>query len=155
MNDILQQIGELLLGSVPTILIFLFLVVMYRLLVYKPLTRVLAERRERTQGAMEKAQAAIAAADAKSQEYEARLRAARAEIFRKREQRVQQWNAERERALETARQAAHERVLAAKDAIDDQVGDARHQIESSADQLATKILQAILPPNVAQAETSR
>lgn len=155
MNDILQQIGELLLGSVPTILIFLFLVVMYRLLVYTPLTRILAERRERTQGAMEKAQAAIGAADAKSQEYEAKLRAARAEIFRTREQRLQQWNAERERALEAARQVAHERVQAAKDAIDDQVGDARHQIESSVDQLANKILQAILPPNVAQAETSR
>jgi F-type H+-transporting ATPase subunit b len=155
MNDILQQIGKLLLGSVPTILIFLFLVAAYRFLVYGPLTKVLAARRERTLGAVEKAQAAIAAADAKSQEYEAKLRAARAEIFRTRELRIQQWNAEREQALDGARQVAHERVLAARGAIEAQVVVARRQVESSADQLAAQILKAILPPNVAQAETSR
>ncbi len=100
MNDILQQIGKLFLGSVPTIFIFVFLVLAYRFLVYGPLMRVLAERRERTLGAVEKAQAAIGAADAKAQEYEAKLRAARAEIFRAREQRIQHWNGERETALE-------------------------------------------------------
>lgn len=155
MNDILQQIGNLLLGSVPTILIFLFLVLAYRFLVYIPLTKTLAQRRERTLGAIEKAQAAIAAADAKSQEYEARLRAARAEVFRTREQRVQQWNAEREKALAAARQVAQERVHAAKLAIEAQVAEARRQIEASADQLAAQILKAVLPSNIAQAETTR
>ncbi len=155
MNDILQQIGKLFLGSVPTIFFFVFLVLAYRFLVYGPLMRVLAERRERTLGAVEKAQAAIAAADAKAQEYEAKLRAARGEIFRAREQRMQQWNGERETALEGARQVAHERVQSARAAIEAQASEAKRQIESSADQLAAQILKAILPGNVAQAETSR
>jgi F-type H+-transporting ATPase subunit b len=98
-DELLRQLGELFLGSVPTILIFLILVLSYRFVLHGPLQRVLAERRALTAGAMEKAHAAIAAAEAKSQEYEAKLRAARAEIFRNRELRIQQLNAQRDKAL--------------------------------------------------------
>jgi F-type H+-transporting ATPase subunit b len=145
MDEILRQLGDLLIGSVPTMIIFLFLVLAYRFVLYGPLLRVLAERRERTTGAIEKAHAAIAAAEAKSQEYEAKLRAARAEIFKMREQRVQQWNAERERALASTRLVAHDRVAAARTSITAEAAAARGQIEAAADQLAGQVLQAILP----------
>jgi F-type H+-transporting ATPase subunit b len=144
-DELLRQVGNLILGSVPTMIIFLILVLSYRFVLYGPLVRVLAQRREMTAGAIEKAHAAIAAADAKSQEYEAKLRAARAEIFRNREQRIQQWNAERDEALASARLAAHERVTAARKAIEAEAESARRQIESTIDQLAGQILQAILP----------
>jgi F-type H+-transporting ATPase subunit b len=144
-DELLRQLGDLFLGSVPTILIFLILVLAYRFVLYGPLLRVLAERRAMTTGAIEKAHAAISAADAKSQEYEAKLRAARAEIFRNRERRVQEWNAQREKALETARQAAQERTAAARKSIEAEADTARRQIESSANELALQILQGILP----------
>lgn len=144
-DELLRQLGDLFLGSVPTIIIFLILVLSYRFVLYGPLMRVLAKRREMTAGAIEKAHAAIAAADAKSQEYEAKLRAARAEIFRSREQRMQQWNAEREKALGSARLAAQERVATARKAIEAEAAAARKQVEASVDQLAGQILQAILP----------
>ena len=83
--------------------------------------------------------------DAKSQEYEARLRAARAEIFRHREQLMHQWNAEREQALASARLAAQERIRAAEAALKQQTVDARAMLEGSTEQLAAQILQAILP----------
>lgn len=145
MDELLQQLVDLIIGSIPTMILFIVLVLAYRFLVYGPLSRTLARRRELTQGAVEKAQIAIAAADAKSQEYEAKLRAARAEIFRQREQRVKQWNAERESALASARLAAQERVRAANAALEAQAIDARKQIEGSTEQLASQILQAILP----------
>ena len=66
MDETLRQIGELLLGAVPTIIFFLFLYGLYTLLVHKPLARVLAERRARTQGAIEKARADVAAAAAQA-----------------------------------------------------------------------------------------
>jgi F-type H+-transporting ATPase subunit b len=144
-DELLRQLGGLFLGSVPTIIIFLVLVLTYRFVLYGSLMRVLAKRREMTAGAVERAHAAIAAADAKSQEYEAKLRAARAEIFRRREQRMQQWNAEREKALESARLAAQERVAGARKAIESEAAAARKQVEASIDQLAGQILQAILP----------
>src|SRR5277367_4396564 len=152
MDVILKQLGDLFIGSIPTMILFIILVVAYRFLLYGPLTRTLAERRERTQGALEKAAAAIAAADAKSQEYEAKLRAARAEIFRHREQLMHQWNAERDRTLASARLAAQERVRSAENALKAQADEARKQIEGSTEQLASQILQAILPAGMAPAE---
>jgi F-type H+-transporting ATPase subunit b len=155
MDELLRQLDELVLGAVPTIIIFVGLVLAYRFVLYRPLMRTLAERRERTQGAIEKAHAAIAAADAKSQEYEARLRAARAEIFHRREERVKQWNAQRESALVSARHAAEERVDAARVAIEAEATAARRQIEASVDQLAGQILRVILPSDVMNAEEAR
>lgn len=152
MNEILQQLGDLLLGAVPTMLLFLFLVIAYRLLVHGPLTATLAERRARTIGAVEKAQAAIAEADAKAQEYAAQLRTARIAVLKSREERVRQWNAEREHALEAVRKEAQEKVRVARTQLEADVLEARKTIESSADLLAGQILNAVL---ASPAESSR
>src|SRR5271170_7360939 len=154
-DELLRQLGDLVLGSVPTMILFVFLVLAYRFVLYRPLMRTLAERRERTLGALEKAHAAIAAADAKSQEYEAKLRAARAEIFHRREERVKQWNAQRESALASAREAARERVATARASIEGEADAARRQIEASVDQLAWQILRVVLPTDVTNAEGVR
>jgi len=154
-DQLLQQLGDLVLGSIPTIIIFVFLVIAYRLLLYRPLMNTLAERRERTLGAIEKAKAAVAAADAKSQEYEAKLRAARAEIFHRRELRLQEWNAQRDSAIAAARQAAHERVVSARAAIESEAAEARHHIEGTVDQLAAQIMRAVLPAELTAAEGAR
>jgi F-type H+-transporting ATPase subunit b len=119
------------------------------------LMSTLAERRERTLGAIEKAKAAIATADAKSQEYEAKLRAARAEIFHRRELRMKEWNDQREAALGAARHAAQERVAAARAAIDTEATQARRHIESSVEQLASQIMRAVLPGELTAAEGAR
>ncbi len=155
MDEILHQLGDLMVGSIPTAIIFVILVIAYRVLVYGALTRTLAERRDRTQGAVEKAADAIAAADARSQEYEAKLRAARTDIFRHREQMVQQWNAERDRSLASARLTAQEHVRAAHAGLEAQAAEARRQIEGSTEQLSSQILQAILPADVAPMESAR
>jgi F-type H+-transporting ATPase subunit b len=145
MDEILQQLAPLLIASIPTILIFLFLVFAYKFLLHSPLLKVLAERRLRTEGAVEQANAAIAAADAKAQEYEARLRAARAEIFRAREVRVKAWNAERESALASARQAARERVHSARVDLATQAELSKQEIERAVEALVADILKAVLP----------
>src|SRR6201994_3533677 len=145
MNETLHQLGGLLLGSVPTIFLFLLLVILYRFLVYGPLTRVLNERRERTEGAIEQANAATAAAAAKTQEYEAQLRAARARIFQARQQKLEQWNRERDQAIAEAHEAALHQVQEAKLALQTQTAAARRGLEGSIDELASEILRAILP----------
>jgi F-type H+-transporting ATPase subunit b len=155
MDELLHQLGGLLLGSVPTICIFLLIVVSYRLLVYGPLTRVLRERYARTEGTLEEAHAAIAAAEAKSQEYDAKVRAARAAIFHARELRLQQWNSERDKAVAEAREIAQRRVAEAKNATAQQVEEAKRRIESSADELAAEVLRVILPADLALSGSSR
>lgn len=148
MDLLLKQLGELVLGSVPTILFFILLIAAYRLLVHRPLTCVLAERRARTTGAMEQAQAAIAAAEARTLEYEAKLRAARGAIFHVREDKLKQWNAERDEALMAARAVAQERVKAALQLVELSAVEARHQVETATDLLAAQILKAILPRGI-------
>lgn len=150
-DELLRQLGELVLGSVPTMIIFLILVFAYRFILYGSLVKTLAERRARTTGAVEAAQAAIAAADAKSQEYEAKLRAARTEIFHQREQRIQQWTAQKDAALASARLSAQERVAQARTGIEADAASARQQIESAAGQLAAQVLQSVLPSRVEEA----
>jgi F-type H+-transporting ATPase subunit b len=142
---ILHQLADLFLRSIPTAVLFLLLLAAYRMLVHAPLVKVLADRRERTSGAMARAEAAIRTADARAQEYEAKLRAARAEIFRAREQRMQALQRERDRALEEARHAAHEEVQLARQRLDAEAAEARAALDVKADALAAEILRVILP----------
>src|SRR5258708_19323412 len=87
MDETFRQIGELLLGSVPTIVFFLLLYGLYNVLVHKPLMGVLAERRARTQGAIEKARADIALAERRTADYEQKWRDARVAILKAQEAR--------------------------------------------------------------------
>ena len=82
MQEVVQQLGALLLGAVPTILLFLVLVLAYQFLVQGPLTATLKERRARTEGAVEDAQKAIALAEARAAEYADKLRQARADVYK-------------------------------------------------------------------------
>jgi F-type H+-transporting ATPase subunit b len=149
MNGLVQQLGGLVLGSVPTIILFLITLACYRLLVHTPLTKVLRERYARTQGAIEKAAEAIAAAEKKTAEYEERLRAARATVFHLRHERLHQVHLESEQALEEARMAAQDRTARARITIEDNVEKARLQLDPIIDELAAQVLRTILPSDTA------
>jgi F-type H+-transporting ATPase subunit b len=148
MDEILRQLGGLVLGAVPTMILFILLVIAYGFLVRRPLQRVLAERRSRTSGAVEQAKGAIAAAEAETAAYEEKLRKAKAEIFAARERKLKQWNAEREAVIEQVRQQAQDRILGAKQGIEKSVVEARKQIEVSSSELGSRILAAVLPAGV-------
>jgi F-type H+-transporting ATPase subunit b len=143
--DILHQLGGLVLGSVPTMVFFLLLVIAYSVLVRRPLEKTLAERTARTSGAVEQARGAISAAEAETKVYEDKLRAARSEIMAGRERLKQQWQAEREKALEAARAVSQERVKAARAEVETASAAARKQIEGATAQLSERILRAVLP----------
>jgi F-type H+-transporting ATPase subunit b len=143
--DILRQLGGLLLGSVPTIILFILLVIAYGMLVRRPLVRVLSERRERTTGAVEQARGAISAAEAETAVYEDKLRAARAEILAAREGKLAQLQAQRDAALEGTRSTAQEKIRAARKEIEDSAVSARRQIETASAQLSESIVRALLP----------
>jgi F-type H+-transporting ATPase subunit b len=148
MDAIFQQVGTLLLGAVPTVLLFITLVLAYQFLIQGPLTRTLAERRARTTGAVEDAHKAIARAEQRAAEYADKLRQARAEIFKAREQRIQQWTAERDAAVDQTRKSAGVKVAQAKTAIEAETETARQTIHASVGELASQVVRAILPQAV-------
>ncbi len=151
--DILKQLGDLVLGSVPTMFLFVALVLAYDLLVRGPLDKTLAERRARTTGAVEQARGAIAAAEAETIVYEDKLRSAKAEIFAMRERRLAQWQAERESTLKQVREQSLQQIDGARQAIESSAAQARAQVEAASGDLANRVLAAVLPPAVAQGVT--
>jgi F-type H+-transporting ATPase subunit b len=155
MDQILNQLGELVLGSVPTMILFILLVAAYGLLVRHPLDRVLAERRARTSGAVQQARSAIAAAEAETTAYEEKLRAAKAEIFQARDQKLKQWHAEREAALAQVRQHTQERIRGARQEIEQSAQEARLQIVRVSDELSSRVLDAVLPAGVRPTEVAQ
>jgi len=148
MDEILNQLGGLFLGSVPTIVFFLLLVVAYGFLVRRPLDAVLAERRKRTSGAIEQAKAAIAQAETETALFEEKLRAARNELSNARAARLKQWTAERDQALEQARNETQAKVSAARLTLEQSAAAGRQQIESISGELSAQVLKAILPAGV-------
>jgi len=155
MDQLLNQLGGLVLGSVPTMILFILLVAAYGLLVRRPLDRVLAERRARTSGAVEQARHAIAKAESETSAYEDKLRAARAAIYQAREQKLKQWNAEREAALAQVRQHTQERVQGARQDINRSAQEARLHIVSVSDELSSRVLKAVLPAGVTPTEAAK
>lgn|SRR5579862_9143991 len=151
MDETLRQLGELLLGSIPTVILLTLLYALYTAIVHKPLQRVLAERRSKTEGAVEKSRADIAAAEARTAEYEQKLREARAAVFRAQEARRQAALQARTNALNVARSKAQAQVLAAKNDIEADRAAAEQGLPADAAALAQAIVRRVLEP----AQTAR
>jgi F-type H+-transporting ATPase subunit b len=146
MDQTLHQLGELLLGSIPTVILLALLYALYTAIVHKPLQRVLAERRSKTEGAVEKSRADIARAEARTAEYEQKLREARAAIFRSQEAKRQAALQARTNAVNEARTKAQAQVEAAKKDIENDRATAEKSIEAESSALAQEIMRRVLQP---------
>ena len=146
MDETLKQIGELLLGAIPTIVLFGLLYVSYRVLLHKPLEAVLEERRSKTEGAVEKARADVASADARAAEYEQRLKEARVAVFRAQESRRRKFQEATAAALAEARAKADATVRETRAALEKDAAAARTGLEAESEKLAAAVVQAILKP---------
>lgn len=146
MDQILKQLGELLLGAVPTVVLLLTLYGLYHVLVHRPLQRVLAERHARTEGAVQKARADIAAAESKTAEYEQKLRDARTAIYKAQEERRKAADRARAHAVAEARTRAEAKVAAARKSIQNEAERAQIALRSEAERLANEIVTTLLRP---------
>jgi F-type H+-transporting ATPase subunit b len=151
MDETFKQIGGLLLGSIPTVICFLLLYGLYTVLVHKPLTRVLAERRNRTQGAIEKAQADVQSAETRTAEYEQKVREARLALFKAQEARRAQAAQFRAAAVAQARERTQAQVDQARAAIEQDKVAAKSSLEGEAGRMASEIIRAVLAPALGQA----
>jgi F-type H+-transporting ATPase subunit b len=150
MDETLRQLGGLLLGSVPTIIMSVVLYAIYTVVVHKPLSKVLAERRAKTEGAIEKARADVAAAEARTAEYEQRLREARMAVFKTQDARRQAALQARTAAVTRARAQAQEQVTQARTAIEQEKISAQESLQAESARLANEIVRRVLRPVAAQ-----
>lgn len=146
MDQTLQQLGGLLLGALPTVTLLALLYGLYNRIVHRPLRHVLRERRSKTEGAVEKSRADIAAAEARTSEYEQKLREARAAVYRAQEARRQAVLQARTHALNESRAKAQAQVKEAKKDIEKDRAVAEKGLQAEAGALAQEIVRRVLQP---------
>jgi len=148
---IVNQLGELFLGAVPTVLLILIFYLLMKSLFFKPLLAVMAERDARTIGAQKAAQAAEKAASEKLQQYQDALRQARAKLYAEQEAERKKLLDERAALLKDARAKSAAEVAKAKQRIASELLAARRDVEAGIAQLvaaiATRILQSPANPS--------
>lgn len=145
MDAALQRaLGELLLNAVPTIALFLLLYVAYRKLVHDPLMKVLAERHAKTAGAVAKAKADIAAAEARTAEYELKMREARATVFKTMEAQRKQLMDARAAGISEAKSKAQAQVKAAKAEIEKEAATAKVGLQAQVEALSQEVIRAVV-----------
>ena len=144
MQEIVHQLGELFLQAVPTVLIVLAFYLILRVLFFKPLLAVMAEREARTAGARKAAAAAEAAAAEKVKQYQEALKQARAQVYTEQEAARKKVLDERAAALKEARSKAASEVAAGKERVAKELGAAQLEVKASVGELATEIVRRVL-----------
>jgi F-type H+-transporting ATPase subunit b len=139
-GNIISPDGSLLFIIV---LFLLFVFVMNRLL-FRPIGRVLDERQTLTEGATNEARAAARRHQLKLADYEAAIRQARAESYRKLEQERASALEERRRLIEDAKQKVSAEIEQAKSEIRQQTDAARAALEAESRQIADRISRTVL-----------
>jgi F-type H+-transporting ATPase subunit b len=142
--EIVNQLGELFLAAVPTVIIVFLFYLFMRWSFFLPMQRVLAERQKRAQGARAEAEAERAAAHEKQRVYTDSVKKARGEVFAEQEVQRRRTLEERQAIISAARASAQSALQEAKKGIEAEVKAARVQLEQSKDILATEIAEAIL-----------
>jgi F-type H+-transporting ATPase subunit b len=149
MDEILRQVGQLLISSIPTILGLLVVWAGYRFIVHGKLQQVLAQRHALTEGAIQRAQQEIVAAESRTAEYEQRLRDARAQIYQTQQANRLRMVEQRNAALAEARKHAGETVKAAREALEKDMLAAKATLEQQVAALADKVIESVLRPAAA------
>ena len=148
MQEIVHQLGELFLQAVPTVLILLAFYGVLRVLFFKPLLQVMAEREARTAGARKAAEAAQVAAAEKIKQYQEALKQARAKVYAEQEAARKKLLDDRAAILKDARAKAAAEVAKAKERIANELAAARRDLEATIAQLSAEIARRVLqiPP---------
>ncbi len=140
----LSDVGAILLRAIPTFILVIFLFFYLRSMFFKPLEKVLADRRAATEGARVQAKKSIEVAEEKVAQYEAQLRAARGEVFAKVEAERKQWADQQTATIAAAREKAVVQVRDARAQIAKEADAARATLTTQAETLAAQITATVL-----------
>lgn len=123
-----------------------FLLLMYLLnrILFRPMVRLLDERRERTEGRRKKAAETEGQAQAIWDDYQKKVQEAKAEADRVRGQVVRKAEGEREKMLEAGAASAEKTVTQVRARVRAEAEDARKALRGEAERLAAAAAERIL-----------
>lgn len=144
MEQTLQDLSAILIRAVPTIIILVILHLFLKAVLFGPIQKVLDERGKLTFGARKAAEDSLANAERKTQEYEARLRDAKAVVYKEQEETRRQWLEDQSTQVARAKSDAEGRVAIAKNEIHTEASAARATLERNSELLADEIATTLL-----------
>ena len=140
----LHALGGILLRAVPTFLLVVLLHFYLKSMFFKPLKKVLDQRYAATEGARKLAETRLQEAAAKTAQYEAAVRAAKAEIYQAQDKLHKELQERETEAVTAARRSADASVNSAKALLAQDVEAARATLAADSDTLANRIAESIL-----------
>jgi len=135
---------ELNLAFFVQVVNFGILVLVLNIFLYKPIRKVLSERRQVVEGARDKAASVDLEVQEKMAQYEARLRDAKAEATARRAESLKQAQVEETALLEKARTEATASLGTIRDRVAKEAADARVLLKQQAELLSGDICEKIL-----------
>lgn len=142
--QMLLQLEDLFLQSVPTIIIVLLFYVVLKYTFFQPLMKAMDERSARTEGARREAEASQAAAREKVHSYEEALKKARIAVYAEQDVARRVILDERANKVREARTRAMELVQSEKAEIAKDVAVAVVQLEATTPDLAAEMVRTLL-----------
>ena len=144
MEQTLHALAGILQKAVLTVGLLLLLHFYLKAMLFGPLEKVLKERDQLTKGARKAAEQSLAAADKKTQEYEAKLREARGEVYKEQEEIRRRWLEDQASEVAQARERNAAAVRKAREEIAAEAAEARRNLTESSGALADEIATAVL-----------
>jgi F0F1-type ATP synthase membrane subunit b/b' len=142
--EIVNQLGELFLSAVPTVIIVFLFCFFMRWSFFIPMERILSERHKRAEGAKVEAEKTRAAVREKLRTYNDSLKKARTEIFTEQESERRRTLDQLQATINNARAAAQSALQEAKKGLAAEVKAAQTELEQSSGVLADQIAEAVL-----------
>jgi F-type H+-transporting ATPase subunit b len=149
MDATLHALGGILLRAVPTFLLVILLNFYLKKVFFRPLQKILQERYDATGGARKLAAETAERASARAAEYEAAMRAARAEIYQTQERLHQELQERHAAGAAEARARADAAVAQAKAQLAAGVEAAKATLAADVDSLAGRIVESLLRKSAA------
>jgi len=150
MDQIANQLGHLLVQSIPTVVFVIFLVAFLNRLFFKPLSQTLDARAKATSGALAEARQQAARAEERWGEYERAIQAARQAIYRHRDEVRREALGERDDKLQKARAHAESMVKDAQANLEKEAAIAKVELRAAVESLAVEVANSLLAPRLAE-----
>jgi len=142
--DTLQALTGILLKAVPTIILLLIVHFYLNAMFFRPLQKVLAQRRAATEGARESADAMVKTAAEKAAALEAKLRQAHEAIYQEQEEARRKLLTEQSARVEEAKRQSRELIHQGKLELEAETAAAKRQLAATVDALAEQITSSLL-----------
>ena len=144
MDATLHALAGILLKAIPTFLAVIFLHLYLKFMFFKPVGQKLHERYEETEGARKAAEEVLQRTEKKAAEYEAALRAARAESYQAQERLYKDLQENETGELARARKQSEEAIRQAREALAKDVEMAKSGLAAESESLAREIADSLL-----------